>query len=41
LTALLNLPVIAKVLQEALDKPIVTSFLVDQEEAEKFEKVGI
>jgi uncharacterized radical SAM superfamily Fe-S cluster-containing enzyme len=40
-TRSLSLPVIAKVLQEDLDKPTVTPFLVDEEEAKKFEGVGI
>ena len=39
-TRSLSLPVIAKVLQEDLDKPTVTPYLVDEEEAEKFEGVG-
>ncbi len=37
-TRSLSLPIIAKVLQEDLDKPVVTPFLVEEEE---FEKAGI
>lgn len=40
-TRSLSLPVIAKVLQEDLDKPAVTPYLVDEEEAEKYESVGV
>jgi len=38
-TCSLSLPVIAKVLEEDLDKPVVTPYLIDETEAEKFEMV--
>ncbi len=38
-TRSLSLPVIAKVLQEDLDHPTVTPYLIDETEAEKFETV--
>jgi len=37
----LSLRVIAKVLQEDLDKPTVTPYLVEEEEAKDFEKAGV
>lgn len=38
-TCSLSLPVIAKVLEEDLDKPVVTPYLINETEVEKFETV--
>lgn len=40
-TRSLSLPVIAKVLSEDLDKPTVTPYLVGDEAAEEYEKMGV